>query len=169
MPGRIALALATPADVEDLVAIRNSAAERLTEQFGRGYWSGAASERGVRYSMEIAKVYIARVRGKGAATFTLATRKPWAIDRSYFTPCPRPLYLIDMAVHPKHQRGGIGRQCLEEAKEIARAFPAQAIRLDAFDAEAGAGPFYAKCGFRETGRAQYRGTPLIYYEWRVES
>ena len=41
---------------------------------------------------------------------------------------------------------------------------ADAIRLDAYDAEAGAGEFYVKCGFREVGRVAYRGVPLTYYE-----
>jgi hypothetical protein len=45
-----------------------------------------------------------------------------------------------------------------------RAWPGDAIRLDAYDAEAGAGKFYAKCGFRERGRVVYRKTPLIYFE-----
>ena len=30
--------------------------------------------------------------------------------------------------------------------------------------EAGAGSFYAKCGFREVGRVRYRTVPLIYFE-----
>ena len=47
---------------------------------------------------------------------------------------------------------------------VARAWPADAIRLDAYDADAGTGEFYRKCGFRECGRRVYRGTPLIYYE-----
>lgn len=161
------LVLATLADVDDLVVVRNAAAERLTAEHGTGVWSGMTSDRGVRYSMKIARVYLARVRGQAAATLTLSTRKPWAIDRAYFTPCPRPLYLLNMAVHPKHQRRGLGGRCLEDAKELARAYPAQAIWLDAFDAPAGAGPFYAKCGFRGVGRATYRGAPLLYYEWRV--
>ncbi len=29
---------------------------------------------------------------------------------------------------------------------------------------AGAGPFYALCGYSEMGRTTYRDTPLIYYE-----
>ena len=45
-----------------------------------------------------------------------------------------------------------------------KAWPADAIRLDAYDAPAGAGDFYAKCGFREVGRATYRGVPLVYFE-----
>ena len=35
---------------------------------------------------------------------------------------------------------------------------------DVYDADAGAGSFYAKCGFREVGRAKYRNTRLIYFE-----
>jgi GNAT superfamily N-acetyltransferase len=62
------------------------------------------------------------------------------------------------------QRQGIGRLLLTEAVRVARAWPADAIRLDAFDAEAGAGAFYAKCGFREVGRVVYRKAPLIYFE-----
>jgi hypothetical protein len=47
---------------------------------------------------------------------------------------------------------------------VARAWPADAIRLDAFDAEAGAGCFYRKCGFREIARVTYKGAPLVYFE-----
>jgi len=30
--------------------------------------------------------------------------------------------------------------------------------------EAGAGAFYAKCGFREVARVTYKHDPLVYYE-----
>jgi hypothetical protein len=50
---------------------------------------------------------------------------------------------------------------------MAAQWPADAIRLDAFDAEAGAGGFYSKCGFREVGRVSYRNVPLIYFEMLV--
>jgi hypothetical protein len=39
-----------------------------------------------------------------------------------------------------------------------------ASRLDAWDAVAGAGPFYAMCGYREVGRMVYKNAPLIYCE-----
>ena len=38
------------------------------------------------------------------------------------------------------------------------------IRLDAYDAAASAGAFYAKCGYREVGRVVYKKNPLVYYE-----
>jgi ribosomal protein S18 acetylase RimI-like enzyme len=109
-------------------------------------------------------VVVFRRRSKIIATLTLATKKPWAIDKWYFAPSKRPLYLTNMAVQPDLQRQGIGRQCLDEAQRIARQWPADAIRLDVYDSAAGAGVFYAKCGFREVGRVIYRNTPLIYYE-----
>jgi GNAT superfamily N-acetyltransferase len=94
----------------------------------------------------------------------LATKKPWAIDPSYFRTVSRPLYLTDMAVKPALQRQGVGRRLLVEAVATAKQWPADAIRLDAYDAPAGGGGFYSKCGFHEVGRHRYKGTPLIYFE-----
>lgn len=161
------LQVATEADVADLVALRNATSDHLTRQFGKGPWSGQGTEKGAPFGMTRSTVYIFRRRRRLIATFALTTRKPWAIDTSYFTARPRPLYLIGMAVDPKEQRKGIGRQCLEEASRIAKRWPGDAIRLDAFDAQAGAGGFYAKCGFREVGRTRYRDNPLIYFEMLV--
>lgn len=97
-------------------------------------------------------------------TLRLATKKPWAIDTAYFSAAERPLYLTSMAVAPAAQRQGIGSLLLREAEAVARSWPGDCIRLDAFDGRAGAGPFYAKCGYREVGRVSYRNVPLIYFE-----
>ena len=64
----------------------------------------------------------------------------------------------------EQQRTGLGRAALEDALDVARAWPADAVRLDAYDAPAGAGGFYARCGFTERGRVVYRGNPLVYFE-----
>lgn len=158
------LELATHDDVAELVALHIATAERLTAEFGKGSWSSSPTERGVRFHMKIARVYAAR-GGQGiVGTLALQTRKPWAIDRKYFTACKRPLYLTSMAVRPELQRRGIGRKCLEEAVRLGREWPADSICLDAWDADAGAGAFYAKCGFREVARASFKGTPLVYFE-----
>jgi GNAT superfamily N-acetyltransferase len=99
-----------------------------------------------------------------AGTLRLATKKPWAIDVKHFRPSKKPLYLLDMAVRPSSQRSGIGMQLVEQARLVAQSQQADAIRLDAYDAAAGAGGFYAKCGFTEVCRANYRDVALIYYE-----
>lgn len=162
---RLTFAIATPADAGEIAALRNKAAARLTKDYGQGHWSSETSEKGVLLGISnTSRVVLARSRGKIAGSLRLATKKPWAIDIKYFTPVKRALYLVDMAVAPTHQRKGIGRALLKEAIRVAREWPADAIRLDAYDADAGAGPFYARGGYREVGRVKYRNTLLVYFE-----
>lgn len=161
---RLTFTLASPKDAPVLAALRAAVARDLTEKFGEGHWSSEPTERGVVADLRNAQVWIARRGSAIVGTFRLATKKPWAIDRSYFTDCKRPIYLTNMAVRADIQRCGIGRLCIEHAVKRVREWPADAIRLDAYQGEAGAGEFYAKCGFREVGRVVYRFTPLIYYE-----
>ena len=160
----LAFGLGGAAHASAIASVRNAAAEHLTRIYGTGPWSSMVTERGVLSGMRTGQVVIARERGQVVGTLRLQRKKPWAIDVSYFTRVTHPLYLLDMAIRPDHQRQGVGRQLLEAAGEQARAWPADVIRLDAYDDPAGAGPFYAKCGYRETGRVSYRGVPLIYFE-----
>lgn len=155
------------ASVDDAIALAKlhvAVARDLTEKFGNGPWSSEPTERGVRFAMRRATVFVARDKSGIFATLHLTTKKPWAIDVDYFTECETPLYLIAMAVSPERQRKGVGARCVAEAARIAKAWPGGAIRLDAYDHAAGAGDFYAKCGFTEKGRKVYRRCPLIYFE-----
>jgi GNAT superfamily N-acetyltransferase len=160
----ITISIATEADAAAIAAVRTAAAERLTREFGSGHWSLEATERGVLQGLRTSKVLIACRGSEVVGSLRLATKKPWAIDTAYFAVVRRPIYLLDMAVLPSAQRQGVGRQLCDEARAVAKAWPGQAIRLDAYDSPAGAGPFYVKCGFHEVGRAAYRGVPLIYFE-----
>lgn len=161
---RHALTPATAEDIASVVALRNAVASQLTSRYGIGHWSSTATEKGVRRDMGRASVYVLKHRGRVIATLALQTRKPRVIDRAYFTPVKRPLYLIDMAVDPARQRSGIGRRCIADAIRMCKAWPADALCLDAYAADAGAGGFYRKCGFTEVGRSAYRNTSLIYFE-----
>lgn len=156
---------AVEADIPAIASLRASVAEHLTNQYGRGHWSSAVTEQSVFRGLKSSLVLVALNGSSIVATVRLATKKPWAIDQTYFSVILQPLYLHDMAVEPRLQRQGVGRRLLDEVKAIARAFPADGVRLDAYDSPAGAGGFYAKCGFREVGRASYRNVPLIYYEF----
>jgi GNAT superfamily N-acetyltransferase len=151
-------------DVTAIAAIRRAVAERLTRDFGHGHWSWQGSESSVVRDLATPGLYVAREGRRILATLRLGTKKPWAIDTAYFAASQAPLYLTSMAVDPDRQRQGIGRACMVEAVRIAKEKKADAIRLDAYDAPAGAGGFYMKCGFREVGRVVYRENPLIYYE-----
>lgn len=166
MSGSTALeaGVAREEDAAAIASYRTAAAMRLTEKYGIGHWSSPSSEKQVLRSLRSGRVVVARNGAGVIGSLTLVTKKPWAIDASYFTEVPRPLYLLDMAVDPVAQGRGVGRFLLDEAERIAREWPSQAIRLDAYDAPAGAGVFYAKCGYQEKGRVVYRGVPLLYYE-----
>lgn len=164
---RLERAAATDADA--IAALRNATAQDLTARYGHGHWSSDSTARGVIVDMRHSMVCVARQNDRIVATLRLAMKKPWAIDKKYFSPCNRPLYLTSMAVEPSLQGRGLGRRCVEEVRRIAEAWPADAIRLDAYDADAGAAGFYRKCGFREVGRVTYRKIPLVYFETPVEA
>ena len=187
----LSFAIATEDDAAAIAALLNAAADHLTSVHGQGHWSGHTSERGVvlgitppvagvrrSVTSRVLIAYEPRRRRRVIGTLRLATKKPWAIDVSYFTPVPRALYLTAMAVEPGLQRRGIGRRLIAEAGRQAREFPttppARAIRLDAYDTNgarsgpegsgAGAEGFYARAGFSEVGRVAYKGNPLVYFE-----
>ena len=161
---KLSIREAVAADVQEIAALRIAAADDLTQRFGNGFWSSNTTDKGVMLGINDGKVLIATQAGTIVGTLTLATRKPWAIDTAYFTKVKTPVYLTSMAVAPKLQGQGIGREMLVAAEAAVRKWPGQAIRLDAFDADAGAGAFYAKSGYKETGRTVFRDVPLIYYE-----
>ena len=164
---RLVFAAATNSDAAVLAALHSAVSEDLTRRFGHGFWSSAPTERAVLNELrkpKFSRILIACANRRIIGTLRLATKKPWAIDTTNFTTATRPLYLTGMAVHPDLQRQGVGRLLLKEAEAVTRAWPADAIRLDAFDAEAGAGAFYAKCGFREVARVTYKKDPLLYFE-----
>jgi GNAT superfamily N-acetyltransferase len=154
---------ATPDDVAVIAGLQNAAAGALTARFGPGRWSSLVNERGMALAQRHARVRVGRDGRHILTVLRLAPKKPWAIDVS-FTPVKRPLYLTGMAVSVAHQGQGLGSLALEDACAIARHWPADAIRLDAYDAKAGAGGFYSRCGFTQRGRVVYKGDPLVYYE-----
>jgi GNAT superfamily N-acetyltransferase len=157
---------ATPDDVAAIAGLHNAAAGALTARHGPGPWSALATERGTTLALRHARIRVGRDGKRIVTVLRLATKKPWAIDVSYFTPVKRPLYLTGMVVSVAHQGQGLGlgRLALEDAVAVAQGWPADAIRLDAFDADAGAGRFYTRCGFTERGRVVYKSDPLVYLE-----
>lgn len=153
---------ATTADAAPVAALRCAATLGLAEQYGCP--AVRVTEKGVLFDLKSGRILVARDRAAIVGCATLTLKKPWAIDPALFTKSKKPLYLLAMAVAPDRQRTGLGRRLIEEARAAAKEQHCDAIRLDAYDAPWGAGGFYEKCGFRETGRATYRETALIYFE-----
>ena len=158
---------ATDDDIPQLAAVQNAAAGALVARYGDGPWGALVTERGTALAMRHARFRIGVDAKTLVCCLRLAQKKPWAIDVSHFTPVPRALYLTNMAVAVARQGHGIGRRALDDARDVTREWPAQSIRLDAWDAPAGAGAFYEACAFAPRGALRYRDTPLCYYEWLI--
>jgi ribosomal protein S18 acetylase RimI-like enzyme len=162
-PMDITLELATADDAAAITAVRIGAARDLAAKFGHGFWSGASDTiDGVRFEVASGEVFLARQGGSVVATLRLSRRNPWLVDTSFFTAAARPAYLTSMAVAPKWQRSGIGRACLEACAAVLP--ECDIIRLDSFDAPAGAVGFYKKCGFVAVHRGEYLGSRLVWLE-----
>jgi ribosomal protein S18 acetylase RimI-like enzyme len=70
-----------------------------------------------------------------------------------FEMCPihgsKELYLYDIAVHPNHQKQGIGTKLIELLREEAKARGVATIFVEAESEDAGAVAFYRKLGGEE--------------------
>ncbi|THU37073.1 GNAT family N-acetyltransferase [Niastella caeni] len=164
----VSISLAVPGDAAAIAEVISQAARDLTAKHGQGHWSAVASEKGVLSGLNKARILLARNNETVIGTLRLTTLRPWVIDPAYFTPVPRPVYLVDMAIRPDYQRIGVGRSLIEEAKKMVTALAGDAIRLDAYEGVAGAGGFYEKCGFTEMGHIVYKTVPHIYFEWLIK-
>jgi GNAT superfamily N-acetyltransferase len=164
----VSITLATTEDAAAVAEVISLAARDLTAKFGQGHWSTIASEKGVLNGMSRAKILIAKDGPVVVGTLRLTTTRPWVIDPDYFTPVRRPIYLVDMAVRPDHQRITVGKSLISAAKLMATDWGGDAIRLDAYEGVAGAGDFYKKCGFTERGHIVYKTVPHIYFEWLIQ-
>ena len=166
---RLSFRYATELDISALLTLQLAVDADQERRFGENRWSTAINERSVARGLRFSRILVAIRNGQIIGALRMETKKPWAIDLRYFTPVGRALYLHDVNVDPRRQRAGVGRQLIEQAKVAAREWPVDAIRLDAYDGPAGGGPFYAKCGFTQVGRAVYRSVPLLYFESVVGS
>lgn len=155
---------ATLADVPIIASLQTAVAHDSTRRHGRGHWSSCTTEKGVLRALKTSRLLVARWGTEVVGTVRLEAKKPWAIDMAYFAIVPKAVYLHALAVAPDAQGCGVGRRLVEEAKAVARAWPSNAIRLDAYDHTAGAAPFYVKCGFRQVGRVVNRGVSLVSLE-----
>jgi GNAT superfamily N-acetyltransferase len=156
-------------DARAIALLRVAVARDMTRQFGPGHWSACPSKAVVSRQLRASRVLVAREGADIVGTVRLVTAIPTLFTAGGFTSVNTALYLLGLAVAPVRRRRGIGMQLMDAAKDAARAWPAQALWLDAYDHAAGAGSFYLRCGFHEVGRGSNGEVPLIFYEWRPAS
>jgi len=165
----ISIGVATARDASPLAALRAAVARDMKRQHGEGGWSAIPGKATVLRQIRASRVLVARASDEIVGTVRLTSANSAAFDSSAFTPVASALYVLGLAVAPTARHRGIGRRLMDAAKAAARAWPVEALWLDAYDGAAGAGPFYRRCGFREVGRTTFDGVPLIYLEWLTAS
>jgi GNAT superfamily N-acetyltransferase len=152
---------ATQSDVAEILALRLAVGARMQERYGDDRWAPPINEGGVLRLFKgprkrksdgetLSKILVGKIRGEIVALTRMQTKRPWAFDLKYFTAGAKAVYLGDVEVSPKWQGQGFGTQLMAAAVDHARAWSVDAVRTSAYDGAAGAGPFYAKCGFRDT-------------------
>ena len=162
---RLKLQPATVEDAEAVAALRNAVSDDLTFKHGKGSWTRHSTTAGVLQDLRNAQLYVAVHRDEIVASLVLDTKIPWSTDLRKISKAKRPLFLTSMVVAPELQRQGVGRSCLAEVAKIFRRAKADAVLLETFDHRtAGAGPFYARCGWRVCGGAKSCDALVIYYE-----
>lgn len=134
-------------------------------RFGDGHWAIVLSLSGTRERARLAELFLIEDAGIPVATFILNRRKPGWYHTAWFAePDAACGYLTHLAVRPQRQRQGIGRLALAEAEQWCRTAGLAALRFDAYQGPAGAGPFYVKCGYTLRHSNEFRGVGLDYYE-----
>ena len=151
-------------DAGAIAAVRVAAANRLTREFGDGHWSAHTTDAAVARDIKASTVLVARDRGTIVGTLTLQTKRPLGYRRPYFTPARSRYTWSTWRSLPSGSVPGLAAALLTEALHAARASPAHALRLDAYEGPAGSGGFYRRCGYTAVGGKSYRGVPLLYFE-----
>lgn len=156
--------LANRADTADILSVRLAAADKLTVKHGSGHWSLVSATTTIRKQIDTNLVYVAR-KDQIVGTYMLDKRKIGFYRKDWFAhPNDPSLYLTNMAVAPEFQLMGTGRAIMAEIERFAREQDRLAIRFDAYDSPAGAGPFYKKCGYERVHRGSVGYTTYTYFE-----
>jgi len=159
---------AQPRDAGAISALRNAVADHMAERFGQGQWSARTSRAEVLRQMRASQMLVAWESENIVGTVRLATVNPRAMASAGFTPVQSALFVLGLAVAPDYQRMGIGRRLIEAVQDQARQRRADALWLDTVEGQAGAGPFYLRCGFRRVATSGQGNVPVVYYEWLVD-
>jgi GNAT superfamily N-acetyltransferase len=161
---KLSFRFAEEADILALLDLQLAVDAEQARRFGSDRWRTTINEKSVARGLKTSRILLACEPGRIVAAMRIDTKKPWAVDLEHFTPVGKAVYLHDVNVAPEVQRSGIGRELLDRVERAVREWSVDAIRVDTYDGSAGAGQFYARCGFNEVGRAVYRRVPLVYFE-----
>ena len=152
-------------EIQAIHDIRAECAADLLIRHGPGHWATTSSLAYVRSEASAKSLYAVKMGSQVIATFALARKPPLFFDLEDFAfPEDPAAYLSALAVLPDFQGQGIGTWCMQQMDAITLSWDGLALRFDAYDSPAGAGPFYERCGYQPCGKFSFNKVPLVLYE-----
>lgn len=112
-------------------------------------------------------IYLIKDKGVCKGMVTLNDQQPEEYRELIFdSGKQKPLYLKNMAVHPRWQGMGIAKQLIEFSQQFAKEKGFDCIRLDVFQPSDNARQLYQKQQFKEitSFHAAYQQIPFVCYE-----
>jgi GNAT superfamily N-acetyltransferase len=141
-----------PEQVTELRAILEACGLDMQARFGLTHWIPAYPLHLMQQDAANKSVYAVRENQHAIATFTLGTQAPAYYDMTVWQePDASALYVNRLAVLPAHQGQGIGRWCMQQIEQLARAQQCSAVRLDVYHKHLTLCDFYRHLGYQERG------------------
>jgi len=138
---------------------------------GMKHWNSAVPDSDAIQSDLIGgTVFLVKDKGVCKGMVTLNEHEPEDYKEMQFNSGKhKPLYLQNMAVHPRWQGMGIAKLMVEFAQQLAKNKGFDCIRLDVFKPSANARQLYEKQNFREVAsfHSAYQKIPFVCYEKQI--
>ena len=148
--GPVDIALAAPADLDDVLDILNETAQWLTSR-GINQWVDGFPRELIAADISRGEVYLARRERRAVGTFTLQ----WS-DELFWPAATRAAgYLHRIAV--RREARGLGVELLKRAERVTAASGRKLLRLDCFAANDALCAYYERAGFARRGDIEVDG------------
>ncbi len=148
--GSVDIALAGPADLDDVLDILNETARWLTSR-GINQWVDGFPRRLIAADISRGQVYLARRERRAVGTFTLL----WS-DELFWPGATREAgYIHRLAV--RREARGLGLELLKMAERVTVARGRKLLRLDCFSGNDALCGYYERAGFVRRGDIEVDG------------
>jgi ribosomal protein S18 acetylase RimI-like enzyme len=138
---------------------------------GLKHWNSAfPGAEMIQQNLDNGSIYLAKEKGVCKGMVTLNEHEPEDYKQLNFqSNSQKPLYLQNMAVHPKWQGMGIAKLMVEFSQKLAKEKEFDCIRLDVFKPSDNARQLYEKQLFKEiaTFHTTYQKIPFVCYEKKL--
>jgi GNAT superfamily N-acetyltransferase len=161
------LARVEPEDIELAHGLVAACGRALRERLGLRHWDPPYPRERMLEEAMTREVWLVRDGAAAVATFTLGADPIPRYPDSVFDPAIPSIYVNRLAVAPPRWGAGIGRFCMREVEQRAKAVGARAVRLDSVSAHARGLVFYRRLGYEERGPFVVATHDVVCFEKRI--